>query len=151
VGDSEELVGLDDFCPLDPWDDRSAWVVVVVLWNCQNCGLDFQLAKATFEVHSAAGLPIATLRDLVDFRPWQAADLAGVNFADEWLAAHSGLWASGPKYNWFEGIERWRACPLAERRERVAAGFRQWCREIAGVTHEAEPNASADGGRDSSS
>ncbi len=151
VGDAEELVGLGDYCPLDPWDDRSPLVVVVGEWDCRNCGLGWQWAKATFEVRPVAGDPIATLRELVDFRPWQAADLVGVNFADEWLAAFSGLWASGAKYNWFEGIEQWRARPLAERRERVAAGFRQWCREIAGVSHEAEPNASADGGRDSGS
>jgi hypothetical protein len=145
VGDAELLVGLGDYCPLDPWDDRSPLVVVVGEWGCSNCGLGWQWARATFEVRPAAGDPIATLRELVDFRPWHAADLVGVNFADEWLAAFFDLF-SGAKYTRLEGFERWPAYPLAERRERVAAGFRQWCREVAGVNHEAEPKVAPDCG-----
>jgi hypothetical protein len=138
VGDSEVLVGLEDYCPLDPWDGQSLLVVVVGEWDCEHCGLSWQWAKAEFRVRLEAGESVATLRHLICFQPWQPADLDGVNYAEACLAELSGMWAPPPQYNWHEGLELWQACPLSERRERVAAGYRAWCHQVAGVDPDAE-------------
>ena len=140
VGDAEELVGLDDYCPLDPWDGRLPLVVGVGDWDCQHCGLNWQWARATFDVQPTVGEPVAILRELVGLRPMQGSDLMGVHFAESWLAELSDLWAPPPNYNWPDGYERWLACPLTERRERVAAGFRQFCRAVAGQDPGAAPD-----------
>jgi hypothetical protein len=46
VGDSEVMDGRADYCPLSPWDDRSPLVVALGDWDCINCGLNWQWAKA---------------------------------------------------------------------------------------------------------
>ena len=130
VGDVEKLVGLDDYCPLDPWDGRSPLVVAIGDWDCEHCRLNWQWARATFELQPASGDPIAILRELINFQPRQPSDLIGVHYAESELAELSGFWTSPPGYNWQEGFERWTACPLAQRREHLAAGYRQWYREF---------------------
>lgn len=144
VGEGDEMVGLEDYCPLDPWDGRSALVVAVGDWDCDHCGLNWQWARAEFEVQPTEGYPVATLREFVGLEPWQASDLERVHYAESWLAELSGIWPTGADYRWWEGFELWQACPLAERRERVAAGFRAWCREVAGVRQETTPDAAPD-------
>src|SRR5262249_24893671 len=122
VGDTEQLVGLCEYCPLEPWDGKAPLVVAVGVWDYPRCGLDWQWAGATFDVQPARRYPVGTIRELIGLQPWQAADLAGVHLVEAWLAEHSNLWGPGRQYNWFKGIELWNACPLTERREWVAAG-----------------------------
>lgn len=73
------------------------------------------------------------IRDLTGFQPTSVAELAGVHFVESALAELSGLWPRPPAYDWREGLARWESCTVPERCERVAAGFRQWCREVASV------------------
>jgi hypothetical protein len=146
VGDSEVLDRLDDYCPLHPWDGRSPLVVVVGDWDCAHCGLNWQWAKAILEVTQVFGRLVATLRELSGFQPGQASELTGVHFVEADLAELSGLWERPPRYNRPEGFLRWQAYPVPERCERVAAGFRSWCREVAGVDITAEPAPAPDRG-----
>lgn len=133
VGDSEVVDGLEDYCPLDPWDGCLPLVVAVGDWDCDHCGLNCQWAKVVLTVaQTGAGL-VGTIRELSGLEPRQSADLAGVHFIDPYLAELSGLWASQPHYNWHEGLARWQECSVKERCEQVAAGFRLWCREVAGI------------------
>jgi hypothetical protein len=149
VGDTEVLVGLDDYCPLLHWSGGSSLVVAVGDWDCSFCGLNWQWARAVLDVHRGAGPPVATIRELSGLRPWLGADLAGVHFVEADLAKLSDLWPRPPAHNWSEGLTRWSACPVPERCERVAAGFREWCSEVAGVGTAAEPARAPDcgGGR----
>jgi hypothetical protein len=140
VGDSEELVGLEDFCPLDPWNGTSPLVVGVGDWDCSHCGLPWQWARAVFDVRAGNGNPIITLRSLRDLRPKQPINLAGIHFVEPWLAELSGLWNDSPEYNYFKGLETWNGCSLTDRREKVAAGFRKWCHEVAAIGQDAQPN-----------
>jgi hypothetical protein len=141
TGDAEALVGLDDYCPLHPWDGGSPLVVAVGDWDCAHCGLNWQWARAVFDVRPELGPPVVMIRELSGFQPWQATDLGGVHFVETELAELSGLWPPLPAYNWPEGRARWGACPVSERCERVAAGFREWCREVARAGSVAESSA----------
>lgn len=132
VGDAEVMDGLDDYCPLHPWDGRSPLCVAVGDWDCDHCGLNWQWARAVFEVRAEAGGLSATIRELAGLQPRGAAELEGVHFVEPDLAELSGLWAP-PHDSWPEGLARWQASAVPERCERVAAGFRSWCREVAGV------------------
>lgn len=133
VGDSELMDGLEDYCPLYPWDCSSPLVVVVGDWGCAHCGLAWQWSKVVFDVaYPGAGL-VGTIRELSDLHPLRADDLARVHFVEAELAVYlSGLWEQSFR-NWREGFAKWQACSVEERCERVAAGFRQWCVEVAGV------------------
>jgi hypothetical protein len=133
VGDSEILDGLDDYCPLSPWDRRTPLVVVVGEWDCAHCHLSWQWAKVILDVEQVAGRNVATIRELSGLQPLHAADLAGVHFVESELAALADLWARPPNFSWSAGFARWLACPVSERCERVAAGFRNWCSEVAGI------------------
>lgn len=141
VGDSEVMVmdGLDDFCPLYPWDGGSPLVMAVGDWACDHCSLNWQWARVVLDVRPGESHPTVSIRDLSTFRPWQPSDLDGVHFVEPDLAELSGLWASPPSYNWSEGWDRWQACSLTERCERVSVGFRDWCREVAGVSPRSTP------------
>ncbi len=132
AGDSEILVGLEDYCPLYPWDGSSPLIVAVGDWECEHCNLNWQWAKAVFEVAHTGGELLGTIRELAGLQPLRAADLTGVHFVEPELAMLSGLWEQSFR-NWLEGVARWLASSVEERCERVAAGFRQWCREVAGV------------------
>lgn len=132
VGDTEALVGLEDYCTLYPWGGGSPLVVAVGDWDCFDCGLNWQWARAVLDVEPGANPPMATIREMSGLQPWRAEDLAGIHFIESDLAELSGLWARAPAYNWPEGFARWGVCPVPERCERVAAGFREWCREVAG-------------------
>jgi hypothetical protein len=134
LGDSEVMDGLEDYCPLNPWDGHSPLVVVVGDWDCNHCGLNWQWAKAVFDMERTEGVSVATIRELSGFQPWRVEDLAGVHFVESDLAELSGLWERPPRYNWPDGLLRWKACTIPERCERVAAGFRSWCCEVAGVS-----------------
>jgi hypothetical protein len=134
VGDSEEIVGLDDFCPLNPWDGHSPLVVAVGDWACQHCNLNWQWAKVVFHVDQVGSRLVGTIRELIGFRPSRAEELAEFHYLVSDLAELSGLWEPPPRFNWPEGFARWLACPVPERSERVAAGFRSWCHEVAGVS-----------------
>jgi hypothetical protein len=131
VGDSEVIVGLDNYCPLQPWDGLSTLVVAVGDWECDDCHLNYQWAKAVFEVTKVGDTLQATILELSVLQPRSAEDLAGVHFIETDLAELSGLWEQPPRYNWPEGFLRWQACSMPERYERVAAGYRSWCRDIA--------------------
>jgi hypothetical protein len=133
VGDSEVLDGLSDYCPLYSWDGRSPLVVGVGDWTCAHCGLNWQWAKAVLAVEQVAGRVVASIRGLTGLEPIQAAELAGVHFVESDLAELSGLWEPPPRYDWPQGFARWQECPVSERCERVAAGFRSWCRAVAGM------------------
>jgi hypothetical protein len=99
AGDTELLVGLDDYCPLHPWGGGSPLVVAVGDWDCAYCGLNWQWSRAVLEVRPSAGPSAATIRELSGLRPWRAADLAGVHFAEAELAELSGLWSPPPACN----------------------------------------------------
>lgn len=133
VGDTEALVGLDDYCPLHPWDGDSPLVVAVGDWGCSYCSLNWQWARIVLEVQPDSDPPAATIRDLCVLRPWRPADLASIHFVEPDLAELSDLWGRGSAYNWQEGMARWMACLLQERCERLAAGFGRWSREVAGI------------------
>ena len=133
VGDSEVMDGLDDYCSIHPWDGSSPLVIAVGDWECEHCHLNWQWARAVFTVHQGVPHPSVTLRELSTLQPWQPSDLGGVHFVEPDLAELSGLWARHPDYHWLEGVQRWNACQVPERCERVAAGFREWCRDVAEV------------------
>jgi hypothetical protein len=133
LGDSEALVGLDRYCALHPWDGRAPLVVAVGDWDCEHCGLNWQWARAVFDLAPVPGRLVARIRDLSGLQPRRAADLAGIHFVEPDLADLSGLWERPPRFKWTEGLLRWQACPVTERCDRVAAGYRSWCREVAGL------------------
>lgn len=148
VGDTEVLVGLDDdYCPLHAWGGESPLIVAVGDWDCTHCRLPWQWARAVLDVRpTKTGPPAVTIRELSTLQPRRVADLAGVHFVEPDLAELSGLWPRPPVYNWSHGWDRWQACPVPERCEHVVAGFREWCREVAGVAEDAEPAAAPDRG-----
>ena len=133
VGGSEVIDGLDGYCPLHSWDGSSPLVVAVGDWACGHCGLNWQWVKAVFEVGAFAQPLVGTISELTVLRPSRGEELVGVNFVEPDLAELSGLWEPPPRYNWRAGLAKWHACSVAERSERVAAGYRSWCREVAGV------------------
>jgi hypothetical protein len=144
VGDTEALVGLGDYCPLHTWCGGSFLIVALGDWACSHCGLNWQWARAVFDLCPGVSPPTVTIRELSEFQPWRASDLGSIHFVEAELAELSGFWARRPVYNWPEGLARWEACPVPERCERVAAGFRKWCREVAGVSPDVEQSVAAD-------
>lgn len=130
VGDSEVMTGLDDFYPLHPWDGSSPLVVAVGDWGCDHCGLAWQWARVVFDVRRSEPHLTITIRELSTLHPQLPSDLDGVHFVKDELAFLSGLWEA---LDWTEAWDRWQACSLTERCERVSVGFRDWCREVAGV------------------
>jgi hypothetical protein len=137
IGDAEEIVGLEDYCSLHPWDGGSQLVVAVGDWDCEHCNLNWQWAKAVFDVRRVAGRRVATISELSGLQPCRAVDLEGIHFIEPDLAQMSGLWELPPQFNWPAGLARWQECPVSERCERVASGFREWCREVAGIGRDA--------------
>ncbi len=133
VGDSEVLDGLSEYCPLHPWDGKSPLVVAVGDWDCGHCGLNWQWAKAVFTIEAYAQPIAVTLIELSVLRPSRIEELSSVNFVEPALAELSGLWDQRPRYDWRAGLDNWHACSVAERSERIAGGYRSWCREVAGV------------------
>jgi hypothetical protein len=137
VGDSEVLDGLEEFVPLYPWQEGTPLVAGAGDWACESCGLNWQWAKATFHVVKENDQWIATLREIVDLRPGEADALLGIHYLEPDLAELTGLWVTGPGYNWEEGCRLWRECTIGERCARIAAGYRAWCEEVAGVDSDA--------------
>lgn len=135
VGNSEIVDGMEDYCPLHPWDASEPLVVAVGDWSCRHCDLNWQWARlvVTIDHPTRLGEFSATIRELSTLIPSRPTELAGIHLVESWLAESSGLWGTGPDYNWAAGLERWISLPVSERCERVAAGFRTWCREVAGV------------------
>lgn len=135
VGDAEELVGLEDYCPLEPWDHRSLLVVGVGDWDCDHCGLAWQWAKVSLGVALIAGRTVAAIHELSSLQPFRASDLIGIHFVEDDLAKLSNVWDTPPPDRPV-GLQGWQAYSVAERRERLAVGFRKWCREVAGVNQD---------------
>ena len=136
VGDSEIVDGIDDYCPLYPWNGSEPLVAAVGDWSCQHCSLNWQWAKLVLKVNDHTRFCdtfSATITELSSLIPGQASELAGIHLVESWLAESSGLWGRGPDYNWAGGLEKWINLPVADRCERVALGYRTWCREIAGL------------------
>ena len=131
VGDTEVMDGLGDYLPLHMWDGSTQLVVAVGDWECDHCCCAWQWARAVFEVQAAKPHSQVEIRNLSTLQPWQPADLNGIHFVEYELARLSGLWEG---VNGLEGWDRWEACSVGERCERVTAGFREWCREVVGVT-----------------
>lgn len=136
VGCREEIDGLDgDYQGLEPWDESSLLQVVVGDWDCAHCGLNWQWARATFEVSSkkpqiklGSNRYDATLRALVPFRPWCVEDFNGIHYIEPDLAELSGLW--GQPYDRPDGKKRWQALGLMQRKALVVAGYKQWAYEM---------------------
>src|SRR5262249_40393450 len=114
IGESEILVGLDDYCPLYPRDGSSPLTVAVGDWVCEHCSLHWQWAKAVFEVKRRRAELVGTITDLSGLQPVSPAALDGVHFCEDWLAEFSGLWDRHPHYNFWTGLARWEACPVLE-------------------------------------
>lgn len=134
VGDSEVLDGLDDYCPLHPWDGTSPLVVAVGDWDCNYCSLNWQWAKAVFALRGPSQPTMATVTELSTLQPFQTSDLDGIHYLQSDLAELSGLFGEGRTFNWPTGLINWKACSVGERSERVANGYRLWCQEVAGVS-----------------
>ena len=131
IGDTDELVGLDDYLPLETWDGSSSLTIAVGEWDCPYCGLSWQWAKVVFDYERSAGRGMVTIRELSGLQPRHAADLAEIQFIDSYLARLSGLWPDPPDFNWAMGLEQWRAHSVSSRCELTAVGFTNWCREVA--------------------
>lgn len=131
VGESEILDGLDDYCALHPWNGTSPLVVAVGDWDCDHCRLAWQWARAVFKVLAPQPM-VVTLTELTTLQPLRSEDLEGINYVEGDLAELSDLWERPPRYNWPAGLANWNACSIAERSERLSAGYRQWCREVSG-------------------
>ncbi len=92
IGDSEVLVGLEDYCPLHPWGGSSPLTVAVGDWACGHCGLNWQWAAVVFEVSAAGDRQVVTLCDLIGLQPCRPDKLDGVHFVEADLAELSGMW-----------------------------------------------------------
>jgi hypothetical protein len=131
VGDSEILDGLDDYCPLHPWNGISPLVVAVGDWGCDYCGLNWQWAKAVFTLQSPSLPTIATVVEFSTLQPFLSSELEGIHYLESDLAELSGLFGRGKQFNWPTGLVNWKACSVDERSERVASGYRSWRQGVA--------------------
>lgn len=139
VGDTEEIDGLEDFLPLNPWPGISpltSWlgemplVVVAGEWDCR-CGLSPQWAKVTFGVKRRSGDLYGTIKDISALVP-DRESLKDVHYVEYMLAQFADFWPSG---NWQAGQQRWNSESIESRRLAIEDGFRKWYREVANVNH----------------
>lgn len=131
VGDSEIVDGMEDYCPLYPWDGSEPLVAAVGDWSCRHCDLGGQWAKLVLTVKErtpSSGEFSASIKELSRLVPIRPSALDGVHLVESWLAELSGSWGTGSDYDWAAGRDKWLGLPASERCERVAAGFRTWCR-----------------------
>ena len=122
VGDQEVIDGLSDFVALYEWNGRAPLVLVVGDWECRQCQLAWQWAKVTLGiVESSPG----RIDSIETFLPIAAGAFDGVHFVEGWLPylTHGAEQDNGD----------WRARPAQERCSAMAAGFRAWCVEVAGL------------------
>jgi hypothetical protein len=134
VGDTVEISGLDEFCALYPWPDDETLAVVMGDWDCLHCSLSWQFAKATFRVARDSPRLVGRIEAVSGFVPLTVEGFSRVHFVEPDMAEHSGFWASGQAYDWGKGLDDWSKAPVAVRCDRMVAGFREWCRDVAGVT-----------------
>lgn len=130
VGESEVIDGLVDYVPLVP-GAGARLVVAVGDWDCSECGLAWQWARATFDVDESSGRAVGTLRELSSLQPHAPGLLSEVHFVEGELARLSGLWNLADA--WDAGLARWHRLTVDERCNRVADGYRAWAQEVAGV------------------
>ncbi len=129
VGDAEIVDGLEDYCPLYPWDESEPLVVAVGDWHCRDCELAGQWARLVLTIDERTPEAVGTIRELSTLVPANPTALIGVHRVESWLAELSGVWGAGRDYNWAAGLDRWGSLPVSERCAHVAAGFRRWCQE----------------------
>ncbi|MBI3300128.1 MAG: hypothetical protein HYZ75_18330 [Elusimicrobia bacterium] len=117
VGEGAEVDGIEEFIPLYPWDGRAPLEVAVGDWDCGKCRLNWQWAKLTLTLDGSKG----TILALTTFLPKDASDFNGIHRLQRDLADLAGEKSSSE------------VLPPGERAVRIAAGFKTWCREVAGV------------------
>ena len=121
VGDTEVIDGLDDYFQLLAWRPHEPLVVVVGDWDCSDCQLNWQWAKAIFEINPSADGLSAKIVDLSEIQPLQPDELAGVHYVESDLAELSGV------------VEEWDSLSVQARCEQISTGYRKWCVEVAGI------------------
>jgi hypothetical protein len=133
VGDSEVVDGLDEFYPLYPWDGRSPLVLGLGDWDCDRCSLNWQWARVVLDVSRSAATLVGTIRVVDTLAPWTPSALDLVHRVQGELA-HISEFPGQVQGDWRAWLVRWEARPVADRSAAVASGFREWCRQVAGVS-----------------
>jgi hypothetical protein len=122
VGDTEGIDGLDEFEPLHPWNGQTPLVLGVGDWYCKQCHLSWQWAKVTVSISETSTGLIGSIKSIETLVPTKISDFEGVHLIEPDLAGLSGLTAAA-----------WNALSIAQRCSAIAAGFRNWCIEVAHV------------------
>jgi hypothetical protein len=133
VGDSEAVDGLEEFYPLHPRDHRSRIVLGVGDWACDHCSLNWQWARVTLDLSRRGDELSGTVTAVDALMPWTPAALEGVHRVEPDLAELS-TFPARPLIDRREWLGEWAAKPVATRCSAIASGFREWCREVAGVS-----------------
>jgi hypothetical protein len=138
VGESHIIDGLDEFCSLHPWNGQTPLVIVVGDWDCPQCGQCYQWARVTLSVvGSSLGL-VGRIESIETLVPRKLAALDGVHWIQPDLAALSGVFFDGGKFDCPKGMAAWSACSVEQRCSLVVRGFRTWCAEVAGINVDRE-------------
>lgn len=132
AGDSVVIDGLDgDYYPLIAWNGTEPLQIAMGDWDCGQCGLNWQWARAVFAAHRTTGGLSATIVRVEPLIPLTAAALDGLHFVQPDLAKLSWFPETAPSEA--ECLEAWARLSVVERSERVASGFRAWCQKVAGI------------------
>jgi hypothetical protein len=131
VGESEIIDGLDEFCPLHPWNGQTPLVIVAGDWGCHQCGLAMQWAKITLSVVRSASTLVGRIESIEALVPRRPEALDGVHLIEPELARLGGAFSERGSYS--DCLAAWSARSVEQRCSMVVTGFRTWCAEVAGI------------------
>lgn len=124
-GSSVLVDGLCDYCELWPINDSPVLNVVLGVWDCRSCHLNWQWAKAELSIlRGSVRCFEASVTSVSTFVPRCRDDFLGVHFVEEELAV-----LAFPSYS-RANLERFCNWSIEERIDAILAGYQRWHREM---------------------